>query len=85
MALPIPNSEHQRFTVCYLDHPSNPKPARFSERDYGRFGSYFEFDLKPELPLNVRYRFWIQEGEMTVEEVDAVSDAFLKPVKVIQQ
>ncbi|MCB1092682.1 MAG: PmoA family protein, partial [Verrucomicrobiae bacterium] len=30
-----------RYTVVYLDRPTNPKPARFSERDYGRFGSYF--------------------------------------------
>src|SRR5690606_19020873 len=31
--------DDQRYTFCYLDHPDNPKPSRYSERDYGRFGS----------------------------------------------
>lgn len=31
----------KRYTILYLDHSQNPKPARYSERDYGRFGSYF--------------------------------------------
>ncbi|MBA3480293.1 MAG: PmoA family protein, partial [Pirellulales bacterium] len=31
----------KRYTVLYLDHRGNPKPARYSERDYARFGSYF--------------------------------------------
>jgi hypothetical protein len=68
------------FTCCYLDHPDNPKPARYSERDYGRFGSYFEFELTPQTPLHVRYRIWLQEGEMTVDEIQALSDDFVRPV-----
>ena len=40
----------------YLDSPSNPKPARYSERAYGRFGSYFETDVTEDMPLNVKYR-----------------------------
>ena len=35
----------KRYTAAYLDHPMNPKEARFSERDYGRFGSYFAYTL----------------------------------------
>jgi hypothetical protein len=58
----------KRYTVLYIDHPDNPKPARFSERDYGRFGSYFVADVTAEKPLDVNYRLWIQEGEMTVDQ-----------------
>lgn len=57
------------YTVAYLDSPENPKPARFSERDYGRFGSYFATEVTPEAPLAVRYRLVIRQGEMTPEEI----------------
>jgi hypothetical protein len=57
--------EGKRYTVLYLDHPSNPKEARQSERCYGRIGTYFEYELTPKKPLVVRYRLWIQEGERT--------------------
>jgi hypothetical protein len=66
----------KRYTILYLDHPSNPKPARYSERDYGRFGSYFVYDVTKELPLNVKYRLWVQDGEMTVDQCAAMSMAF---------
>lgn len=81
----------KRYTALYLDHPDNPKPARYSERDYGRFGSYFEktLDSASEQPenrsLDVRYRLWIQEGEMTVEEAASMSAAFVEPPKVSAQ
>lgn len=71
----------RRFTCCYLDHPSNPKPARFSERDYGRFGSYFAFDLTPDRPLEIRYRLWLQDGEMTVGEADLLGRDFAEPCR----
>jgi hypothetical protein len=66
----------QRYTVLYLDHPSNPKPARYSERAYGRFGSYFVADVTADKPLNVKYRVWIQPGEMTVDQCAALSAEF---------
>jgi hypothetical protein len=69
----------QRYTVVYLDHPKNPKPARFSERDYGRFGSYFVYDLDNGKPLDLRYRLWVQAGEMTGEECAALSNQFVSP------
>ena len=68
----------KRYTVCYLDHPENPKPARYSERDYGRFGSYFSADLVPKEPLTVRYRLVIHQGEMKSEEVAQHSERFLR-------
>jgi hypothetical protein len=69
----------QRYTAVYLDHPKNPKPARYSERDYGRFGSYFAADVEPDKPLTVNYRLWLQEGEMTVEQANALSRQFAEP------
>jgi hypothetical protein len=72
----------QRYTVAYLDHPANPKESRWSERDYGRFGCYFEYELTSEKPLEVRYRLWIQPGEMTIAEVARLSADFAEPVEV---
>lgn len=72
----------QRYTVLRIDHPDNPKEARGSERDYGRFGDYFEYDLTPEKPLKVKYRVWVQPGEMTVEQCRAMHKAFVDPPKV---
>jgi len=72
--------DDQRYTCCYLDHPDNPKESRFSERDYGRFGSYFEYTLDKDHPLELKYRIWLQKGEMTVEQVQRLSDDFVHPV-----
>jgi hypothetical protein len=66
----------ERYTIVYLDHPTNPKPSRYSERDYGRFGSYFVADVTKDKPLEVKYRLWVQAGEMTVEHCQALSDKF---------
>ena len=71
----------KRYTTLYLDHPSNPKEARQSERTYGRLGNYFEYDLTPEKPLKVKYRLWVQEGELTAEQAKAASEAFVNGPK----
>ncbi len=72
----------QRYTCCYLDRPENPKEARFSERDYGRFGSYFEYDLDKGKDLELDYRIWLQDGEMSVEQVEARSNQFVDQPKI---
>ena len=72
-----------RFTCLYLDRPENPKEARYSERDYGRFGSYFEYDLDTGHPLELRYRIWLQEGEMSVIEAQAMADHFAFPPECV--
>jgi hypothetical protein len=69
----------KRYTCVYLDHPDNPKEARQSERSYGRFGTYFEYDLTKDKPLSVKYRLWVQEGEVTPEQCAALSRAFVEP------
>ena len=66
----------ERNTVLYIDHPQNPKPAMHSERDYGRFGSYFVATLKPDEPLTVRYRLVVKPGEMTQEEAAELARSF---------
>ncbi len=68
-----------RYTVVYLDHPDNPKEARYSERTYGRFGSYFEYDLTEKEPLELNYRVWLQAGEMTVDEAARRHHDFVSP------
>lgn len=72
----------QRYTACYLDRPENPKEARFSERDYGRFGSYFEFTVDDDRPLELVYRVWLQAGEMTGPQVESLSRDLVQPVRV---
>jgi len=72
----------KRYTVLRINHPDNPGEARGSERNYGRFGDYFEYDLTPDKPLRVKYRVWVQEGEMTVEQCNAMREAFVHPPEV---
>jgi hypothetical protein len=69
----------KRYTVLRVNHLGNPGEARGSERDYGRFGDYFEYTLTPDKPLKVKYRVWVQEGEMTVEQCTATAAAFVSP------
>jgi hypothetical protein len=66
----------KRYTILRIDHPDNPTPRRHSERAYGRFGNYFEYELTPQRPLVVRVRFWVQEGDMTVAQCQSLAEAF---------
>jgi hypothetical protein len=72
----------KKYTALRINHPDNPKETRGSERDYGRFGDYFEWDLTPKTPLKVKYRVWVQEGEMTVEQCEAMAHGFTGAVTV---
>ncbi|HEY2910733.1 MAG TPA: DUF6807 family protein [Gemmataceae bacterium] len=75
-------TEGKRYTVLRIDHPDNPKESRGSERDYGRFGDYFEYTVTPDKPLRVKYRVWVQDGEMTVKQCEAMAAAFVHPPEV---
>ena len=72
----------ERYTAVYLDKPTNPKEARYSERTYGRFGSYFKTEIDTDKPLVLNYRVWLQSGEMTVDEAAALSCEFVNQVEV---
>jgi hypothetical protein len=72
----------KRLTAAYLNHPSNPGESRWSERDYGRFGCYFPYELTPERPLVATYRVWLQDGEMTGPQVEALHTSFASPPAV---
>jgi len=74
--------DDRRYTVAMLDRPENPKEARFSERDYGRFGSYFEYEIDTKKPLELNYRVWVQAGEMTVDQVTRLAEAFVSPAQL---
>ena len=67
-----------RYTTVYLDHPGNPKPTFYSERDYGRFGSYFSSEITPSKPLSVKYRLNISQNERSIEDCQKLSRLFLK-------
>lgn len=67
----------KRFSTLYIDHPDNPKEARQSERTYGRVGTYFVHELTKDKPLTVKYRLWVKEGEMTLEECEAAAKTFV--------
>ncbi|NCX99795.1 MAG: hypothetical protein EBX35_14765, partial [Planctomycetia bacterium] len=72
----------QRYTALRVNRPANPGEARMSERDYARFGSYFAHDLDPGKPLEVGYRFWVQPGELAVEEAARMAADYARPARV---
>jgi hypothetical protein len=72
----------KRYSVEYIDSPSNPGEKRYSERDYGRFGCYFVYELTPEHPLLLNHRIWLQEGEMTGAQAEAMREGFVDGPKV---
>jgi len=72
----------KRYTAAILDRPSNPKEARYSERPYGRFGSYFVYEVTKDHPLSIAYRFWVQDGTMTPAQIARLADDFVDPVTV---
>ena len=67
-----------RYTTVYLDHPGNPKPSFFSERDYGRFGSYFKSEITPSKPLLVKYRLNISLKKRSIKDCKHLSSLFVK-------
>lgn len=74
-----------RFTVAHMNHPDNPRPTDYSdeERKYGRFGAFLTHQLKPDQPLELRYRLYIVEGyPPSPEQIDARYLDFIDPPQV---
>jgi len=57
------------YTVTYFEDPALPKPSKFSERPYGRFGAYFKATLRPDHPLTMRYRLIVSAGPPPARDV----------------
>lgn len=53
------------YSVVYLNHPDNPKGARYSAyRDYARFGAFFKSSIDKDESLTLKIRFLMLEGPL---------------------
>jgi hypothetical protein len=74
--------EEKRYTVEYFDNPGLPKPSLFSERPYGRFGTFFSTKLSDDEPLEMKYRLVVSAGDKpTVAAIQKRYDAFVESLK----
>ena len=64
----------QRYTVEYFDNPTLPKPALFSERPYGRFGTFFKTKIAADSSLKLQYRVIVSSGAQPA--VDAIQKRY---------
>ena len=73
--------DDQAFTVQHMNHPSNPKGARWSAyRDYGRFGPFTVVEIADGKTQEFRYRFRITVGEVPSREaLQASYEDYAKP------
>lgn len=61
--------EGKRYTAALFNEIVQDRQTRHSERDYGRFGSYTERDLGKHEMRRVAHDFWIEEGELSPQDV----------------
>ncbi|MDF1745831.1 MAG: PmoA family protein [Gimesia sp.] len=72
----------KRYNVEYFEDPSVPKPSRYSERPYGRFGAFFDTKFDESKPLKMKYRIVVSEGQTpTQKEVQKRYDQFVASLK----
>ncbi|MEE3199069.1 MAG: DUF6807 family protein [Planctomycetota bacterium] len=74
------------YAVTHMDHPKNPRPTVYSTRNYGRFGAYFEKDLKKGEKLELRYRIFIvdtkKHSDVSVARYEKKYWDYIEPSKV---
>lgn len=63
MALDFPIGD-RRYVVTHIDHPDNPSGTTYSTRAYGRFGAFFEREVKKGEPLVLHYRILVQDASV---------------------
>ncbi len=68
------------YTVMRLESPSNPKGTRHSERNYGRFGAYFEATVDANKPLYLQHRVVISPREEGIPAVEAAAAGYAREV-----
>lgn len=74
-----------RYTIEYFEDPGLPKPSKYSERPYGRFGAFFKTTLTADKPLTMRYRVLVTTGPApSREQIQARYDAFVAELKASQ-
>lgn len=72
----------KRYNVEYFEDPSVPKPSRYSERPYGRFGAFFNTKFDESKPLEMKYRVIVSEGKTpTQAEIQKRYDQFVASLK----
>ncbi|MFK7778380.1 MAG: PmoA family protein [Gimesia sp.] len=72
----------KRYNVEYFEDPSVPKPSRYSERPYGRFGAFFDTKFDETKPLKMKYRIIVSEGQTpTQAEIQKRYDLFVASLK----
>jgi hypothetical protein len=70
------------YSVGYFEDPALPKPSRYSERPYGRFGAFFATTLTPDRPLTLRYRVVVTTEPAASRDVwQQRYDAFVQDLK----
>ncbi|HOV74723.1 MAG TPA: PmoA family protein [Candidatus Hydrogenedentes bacterium] len=64
----------KRHAVLHMTHPANPglEHLVYGIRAYGRFGAFFDADLKPGFPMRMRFRILWTEGELDRDECEAL-------------
>lgn len=72
----------KRYNIEYFENPDVPKPSRYSERPYGRFGAFFSTTFNEKKPLKMKYRIIVSEGETpTQAEIQKRYDQFVASLK----
>ena len=66
----------RRYSAVCMNHPDNPGLPQFVAQSHGRIGCCIAAVASKEEPLEVNFRIWIQEGEMTVAQCEAMRDAY---------
>ncbi len=74
--------EFDRWTIGYFPHADNPGQERFSERNYGRFGCYFETELEPGKSFDAGYGFLVKPGEMKLKQLEQFRKMLSNPPEV---
>lgn len=70
----------KQYGVVHMNAPTNPKGTVHSAyRDYGRFGAFFEKEIKMGESLELNYGFLILDGELpAVETIDSTWETWSK-------
>lgn len=70
--------EEKKYSVIFLNHPSNPQGTLCSAyRDYGRFGYFFKATIPAEKELTLKVRLLVVEGPAPeVADIQKISNEF---------